>query len=303
MRFSKLWRRYTKQSKPRLTRSRLCLEHLEDRVVPANFTASTVPELIADINAANLSAEADTITLAPGKNFSLSAVNNSDSNGATVLPVIAASGGSLTVLGGGDVIQRNNAKSTPTFRLFNIASGASLTLENLTLQGGSTRVGGAIINFGALTMTDVTVQKNTGADGGGIYSTGSVTLQDCIIHDNQAIGADGHPAIRFRDPFDPHNSWEYVPPGAGGWGLGGGLFIADGTAELLGTSVTSNSAVGGKGGQGKGGQPNAPDGFGQGGGIYIASNAAVTLDAYTVAHVTANTADFDRDIFGTFATS
>jgi hypothetical protein len=76
------------------------------------------------------------------------------------------------------------------------------------------------------------------------------------------------------------------------------VYVAGGTAELLGTTVTRNTAKGGLGGQGKYGLPNAPDGFGQGGGLYIASYAAVVLDAFTATHVTANTADLDPDIYG-----
>jgi len=60
------------------------LEPLEWREVPAGFTAATVPELIAAMDAANLTPEADTITLAAGKTFTLTGANN----GATGLPVI-----------------------------------------------------------------------------------------------------------------------------------------------------------------------------------------------------------------------
>src|SRR5437016_1430451 len=81
--------------------ARLLVEPLEDRAVPASFTAATVADLIADINTANLTAEADTISLAPGKTFTLTAVNNAD-HGATGLPVIAASGGGLTIVGNDD---------------------------------------------------------------------------------------------------------------------------------------------------------------------------------------------------------
>src|SRR4051794_2165365 len=70
------------------------VEQLEDRTLPSNFAAATVPELIADINAANLTPEADTITLAPGKTFTLTAVNNT-TDGSNGLPVVA-SGEDLT---------------------------------------------------------------------------------------------------------------------------------------------------------------------------------------------------------------
>jgi hypothetical protein len=44
-------------------RARLGIEQLEDRLTPSNFTAATVSDLIADINAANRQGGTNTITL------------------------------------------------------------------------------------------------------------------------------------------------------------------------------------------------------------------------------------------------
>src|SRR5262245_5792162 len=68
---------------------RLHLEHLEDRTVPANFTAGSVSELIAAIDHANQNSQADTITLVPGTTFTLTEVDNTTLD-ATGLPVITA---------------------------------------------------------------------------------------------------------------------------------------------------------------------------------------------------------------------
>src|SRR5262245_30147052 len=125
----------TARRAPAGRRRYLSLELLEDRTVPAIFSATSVPELIAAIDAANQTAEADAITLAAGTTFTLSTVNNS-TNGPTGLPTIAANSGNLTIVGNGDIIERSTATGTPAFRLFDIAAGASLILENLTLQGG-----------------------------------------------------------------------------------------------------------------------------------------------------------------------
>jgi hypothetical protein len=48
---------------PRRGRVSLRLEQLEDRMLPSNFTAATVSDLIADINAANKAGGANTLTL------------------------------------------------------------------------------------------------------------------------------------------------------------------------------------------------------------------------------------------------
>jgi hypothetical protein len=263
----------------------LTLERLEDRTLPSSVTASTVTDLIADIKAANLAGGANTITLSPGTKFTLTAVDNT-TDGATGLPVIAAND-TLTITGNGDTIERSTVAATPAFRLLDVAAGASLTLNNLTLQGGLafgdgvSAEGGAIYNQGTLLLNGVTVQNNTAegysgiaggfASGGGIYSNGSMTLQGCTIRNNQAIGGDGRSIL-----------------GGPGNGVGGGVIVAGGTASLFSTTVEQNTAKGGKGFR-------TETGMGVGGGLVISSLAAVGLDAFTVAHVIKNQASSDYD--------
>src|SRR5262249_28263701 len=131
----------------------------------SNYTAGSVTDLIADINAANQAGGSHTITLAAGTVFALTAVNNS-TDGATGLPVIAAHY-NPTILGNGDLIERATASGTPAFRLFDVAGGASLTLANLTLENGLAQgsgvaaEGGALLNQGTLTLNGVSVSGNT----------------------------------------------------------------------------------------------------------------------------------------------
>ena len=166
---------------------RLRLESLEGRTLMSglSLTAASVSDLIADINAANTAGGANTITLAAPTTspYVLTAVNNS-TNGPTGLPMIAAND-NLTIVGNGDTIERSTAVGALDFRLLAVASGGSLTLENLTLQGGydATGDGGAICNCGTLVLSGVTVQDNDAlGGGGGIYSyLGSVTLEGGTI--------------------------------------------------------------------------------------------------------------------------
>ena len=83
-------------------RARPMLELLEDRTVLNSYTAATVAQLVADINAANLHGGSNTIALVAGNTFTLTAVNNT-TDGPTGLPVIAAND-NLTIKGNGDTI-------------------------------------------------------------------------------------------------------------------------------------------------------------------------------------------------------
>jgi hypothetical protein len=270
----------------------LRLEHLEDRTVPATFVAANVSDLIADIDAANLSGEANTIALVAGTTFELDAVNNT-TDGATGLPIIAANN-NLTIIGNGDTIARSASSGTPAFRLLDVAPGATLVLSDMTLQGGLAlglnvaAEGGAVLNRGTVNMSGVIVQGNTAQTipngifagrcaGGGIYSSGLLTAEGCTIQNNQAVGANGN---------DGSNGG-----GDGGGAVGGGIAIVGGSATLTNLTVASNSAKGGNGGKGGHGKlswyaPDGTGGSGLGGGIYVGPGIA-TLTGCTVKQNTA----------------
>jgi hypothetical protein len=263
-------------------RSRLTVEGLEDRAVPASFTAATVADLIADIGAANAAGGVNTITLAPGARFTLTAADNS-TDGPTGLPVVAA-GDDLTILGNGDIIERSTASGTLPFRLLDVASGASLTLDTATLQGGVSEGywdvarsvwvmgrGGAVFSQGGLTLEGVTVQNNAaqgygftgsgefpGGDafGGGVYSSGALTITGGTVQNNTATGGRG------GDGFLPY--FGLAPGEPGGKGLGGGVYVAGGTASITGANITANTAQGGAGGAGYGPTPPVPSAGGGG---------------------------------------
>ena len=276
------------------------LEALENRMLPSTYSAATASDLIADINAANKHGGANTIVLtAPTtSHYVLTAVDNT-TDGSTGLPIIK-NGCNLTIVGNGDTIERSSAAGTPAFRLLDIGSGGSLTLQNLTLQNGLafgsgvSADGGAIFNRGTLSLSGVTVQNNIahgsngtikktsqpGADaaGGGIWSNGALTLQgNTTIQGNQALGGQGGPTYSSS-----------TTAGTGGNGFGGGVFQAAGSVTVTGAVLSGNTAFGGQGGaadyarQSMGGT----GGGGFGGGFYEAGGSAII----TTATLTGNTA-------------
>jgi predicted outer membrane repeat protein len=253
---ARLGERRNRASRP--IRARLVLEQLDHRVLPANYTAASVSALIADMNSANASGGANTITLTAATTtpYVLTALAESTLGAGPVgLPVIAAND-NLTIVGGGDTIERSTTSGTPDFGLFFVALGASLTLQSLTLQGGDTYQGGAVSNVGALTLNGVLVQDNIAwTDGGGIYSDGgSVTLEgDSIVQDNTADGASGAGADYYTD----------IP------GYGGGIYAQFCTVTVTNATLNNNKA-------------GVLLAGGYGGGIY-AVGATVTMSNATLA--------------------
>jgi hypothetical protein len=230
--------------------------------------------------AANQAGGANTILLtAPASSpYVLTGVDNG-TYGPTALPVIS----------GGDrlTIQTSNGMPNPGYgdtidaaqngRLFAVAAGASLTLENVTLQNGRVFApgigvspkGGAVYNQGTLVLSNVLVQNNAAAGwplsgqdaaGGGVWSSGSLMVENAtMFRGNSATG-----------------SYEGAATKNGGNAFGGAVYIAAGTAAITGSTFGfNNSALGGQGGPGHFG------GSAYGGAVYVAGGT-VTMSADVV---------------------
>ncbi len=232
---------------------------MEDRLVPTNYSAANVSALIADITACNTAAGSNTISLtAPTTSPYLFAAVNNGTNGGNFLPVIAAND-NLAIVGNGDTIVPTGKQKSARF--FDVTAGASLTLQNLTLEGcsllqGGPYEGGAIVNQGTLTLSGATVQSNEvkplfnlgSAMGGGIWSNGSLTLENgTLVQDNRAFGSSG------EESFDA---------------FGGAVYIAGGSASISDTTFTGNTAAPGEGAGG-------PYANGFGGALYVAAGRVV----------------------------
>ena len=260
-------------------------EPLEDRSLLTTFFAATAADLIKDIVAANKGNGASTIVLTAPTSapYALHAVNN-NTDGSTVLPVIKKSLTIVTENGAANPAYGDTIDASRLGRLFDVAQGASLTLQNVTLQnslenglGGKHPIaadGGAILNRGTLVLNEVMIQDNTAAGipglgqdaaGGGVWSSGSLTVgNSCVFQANSAIGSD--------DTGTNIN---------GGSAFGGAVYVAGGSANISGSFFGAynqqfgNLAAGGIGGS------NHADGSAGGGAIFVAGGT-VTVDACTI---------------------
>jgi hypothetical protein len=175
--------------RPRRT-CRPTLEALEDRAVPTifNVPAGDVPGLTAALGTANKNGEPDTVNLAPGATYTLTAPSRP--GGGYGLTVLADGGQLLTVNGNGATITR--AAGSPDFGILEV-SGAVVTLSGLTLTNGNnpTFEGGGIYNAGTLTLSNSTLSGNSAARGAGIYNVGTLTLIGSTLSGNMATNIGG----------------------------------------------------------------------------------------------------------------
>jgi hypothetical protein len=155
-------------------------------------------------------------------------------DGGNGLPVIAAND-NLTIAGNGDSLQRNS--KSPAFRLFDVATGASLTLTNLTVNNGLTSgAGGGILNNGTLSVSGCTVSGNSAGAGGGIWG-GTMTVQNSTLSGNSAgegggIYSEGG-SITISGSTLSHNSAD----------VGGGIYNGAGFLNISGCTVSHNTAT------------------------------------------------------------
>jgi hypothetical protein len=157
-----------------------------------NVPSGNIMALLAAIETANSTAEPDIIHLEPGA-YILQSVET-DVSGPTGLPVISSI---ITIKGESDLttsIQRD--PDAPLFRIFHVAAGAILTLENVTVRGGlllGVQNGAGIQNFGVTNIKNSSISNNgiVFGLGGGIHSTGTLNVTKTLINLNDALAGAG----------------------------------------------------------------------------------------------------------------
>jgi hypothetical protein len=169
-------------------------------------------------------------------------------NGRVGLPVVRAS---VTVVGNGNVLERDSALSCPDaagndFRLMEVANGARLVVDSLTMQNGCAPSSGGIHNAGQLLMSGVTLAGNTATSGhgGGLGNErGNAELVDSLVSDNQA-SRDGGGIYNARNAVLVLNRSTVVGNGAA---AGGGIENMFAQATLMNSTVSTNDAANGGG--------------------------------------------------------
>ena len=198
--------------------------------------------------------------------------------------VVDASAGQLTVIGSGE--SDTTVSGSGSSRVFEVATGATLALRDLTLSDGQAprgvpgatassvvdQGGGAIINAGTVVLADMAITDSNagggaagsagagtpGGDGGAIENGGSLTLSGVmLVGDGAGIGGPGGSQA---------NAGGSYPPGGPG-GDGGGIANLGGSVTISGSTLTDD--VAGSGGEGLAGSlVNATPGGAGGAGGY-----------------------------------
>ena len=192
------------------------------------------------------------IVLACDGTFALSATINVATN-----TVVDATGHSVTLSGGGQV------------QVLSVSPNVTLTLSNLTIQGGWASSGGGVLNYGTLNLVACIFSENTAqgqmgsifmggaggnANGGAICNLGRLNVNGCTFVNNRAAGGAGGIGMHGQmpgpyDPPPPPGALNGGPGGPGGTGNGGAIYSA-GTAAIVNSTFVGNSGAGGMGGPG-----------------------------------------------------
>ena len=182
------------------------------------------------INAANALAGANTIAFSISGPISLA---------GSQLPNITAAGGALTIDGTGHAV---TISGNHAVRVVQVAAGASLTLNHLTIANGSNpgATGGGIDNSGTLTITNSTLSGNSADWGGGIYNRGTLIIASSTFSGNSATtglaaggGIFSSRTLTVTNSTFSGNSGDY----------GGSIYNHMGTSSITNSTFSGNSAA------------------------------------------------------------
>ncbi len=152
------------------------------------------------------------------------------------------------------------------YRFFEVFIGASLSLTNLTLDGGDAgdlEEGGAILNRGgAVTLNNTSVSHNHAKTGGGIENHGTLILNSSTLTANAATQGGGlHNTIGGLSSMTTINNSTITSNAAEV--AGGGIYSQSGTLVISNSHIDGNSAP-------------------EGGGIYNSITGTLSITTHSV---------------------
>ncbi len=232
------------------------------------------------INMLNGVSGPNTITLADTGDYPLTASDNGAAGDETGLPVIT---GNITITGPHPTIRRDSADATPLFRLFSVASGGTLHLDDLILSNGAIRGSVGLTGSPARAPFLNGGPGLTGSPGVGaaVKNDGTLIVSGSLFTGNNATGGQGgHGGSALVNGSGGRG-------GVGGDGLGGAIY-SSGALTIVNSTFTANTAAGGRGGTGAdtGGGTGSPGDGGNGGngdGGAIATAGGGTVANATIA--------------------
>jgi Right handed beta helix region len=156
-------------------RTHLHVEYRDDRTVPSTFSVSSLADsglgsLRQAILDANARTDNDTIT------FSVTGAINL----AGALPDLSTN---IDIQGPGANLLTVRRDTGGDYRVFTVASGATVAISGLTLSNGLGD-GGGIANAGTLNVKNAIFSGNSGGEGGGLYNSGTATVTACTFTGN-----------------------------------------------------------------------------------------------------------------------
>ncbi len=271
----------TKSRRTRQGGTSCWLERLEDRIVPAIITVTSIADdLIVNgqvtlreaIQAANTNSRVDGSTAGSGADtiqFAAGLAGQTITLGGTQLQITSP----LTINGLGATqlsISGNN-----TSRIFEVLADNSVTISGLTLTQGKADNGGGIVNSGILTISNSTISGNSvvygggesaringgggvinnSGNGGGISNLGTLTISNSTIIGNATIFSSGSESLLTNS------------------GNGGGI-------SNLGTLTINNSTITGNNGSSLFGLADNVSNSGNGGGV--SNSGTLTISNSTI---------------------
>lgn len=165
-----------------------CDEADYDFTIQGNGTCVTDPVVVNNNNSGPGSLRQAVLEACPGSTITFSGVAS---------PIVLTTGEivinkNLTINGPG--VNLLSVSGNNSSRVFNIPSGSTLNVNNLTITKGlaaSYGAGGGINNSGTITLTNMVFLENSAYAGGGLNNSGKAILTNVVFSKNNTYGSPG----------------------------------------------------------------------------------------------------------------